>query len=218
VKAAAIRYPEATADKWKYVRVNAFVLPCIGMPPTAPPIHGIADGFQVVYQTPADDTHTWRLDINTRRSQQVPQRGEQPETWPGLEGQYPVGPGGIKSANQSNGYLISREKQMTEVFSGIPFGPHTQDAVMTESMGSISDRENEHLGICDRQPAAMRQLLLKIVRDVMDGKDPPGIAYTPEDNRFNELDLVHATLPKDTPWTDRDLVMANAIEPSPYGY
>ena len=39
-----------------------------------------------------------------------------------------------------------RDIQQTRVYAGIPFGPHTQDAAMTESMGPISDRENEHLG------------------------------------------------------------------------
>ena len=221
IKTAAIRRPAATADTLKYVRVNAYALPCIGLPPTAPPVNGISDGFQVVYQTPADDYHTWRLDIHTRRSQPYPQRRHSEgggADWPELAGMPAVGPDWKKTANKSNDYFINREAQKRSVFSGIPFGAHTQDAVVTESMGPISDRENEHLGLCDTEPIAMRKMLLQVVRDVMDGKDPPGVAFRPEDNQFDGFAVVHATLPNEIPWQDQELVKAHAVQPSPYGY
>jgi phthalate 4,5-dioxygenase oxygenase subunit len=110
--------------------------------------------------------------------------------------------------------MIDRQVQKTSVYAGIPFGAHTQDACVTESMGPISDRENEHLGACDLEPIAMRKMLLQVVRDVQAGKDPPGVAFTPEDNRF-PLDLVHATIPLDTPWQDVDAVRATMLYSGP---
>ena len=64
----------------------------------------------------------------------------------------------------------------------------------------------------------MRKMLLQVVRDVMDGKDPPGVAFRPEDNQFDGFAVVHATLPNEIPWQDQELVKAHAVQPSPYGY
>ncbi|HEY3117704.1 MAG TPA: hypothetical protein VGK54_13255, partial [Chloroflexota bacterium] len=116
-----------------------------------------------------------------------------------------------KTANKENGYLMDREVQRTKVYAGIPFGPHTQDAVMTESMGSISDRENEHLGLCDAQPIAIRELLLKVVKDVAAGKDPPGVAFRPEDNKMGNIQLVHAIVPDGIDPFDVETVQAQMI-------
>jgi hypothetical protein len=63
----------------------------------------------------------------------------------------------------------------------------------------------------------MRQLLLKVVRDVMEWKDPPGLAYTPEENHF-DLDLVHAMLPPGVPWKDIKAVQANLLDSKPPAY
>jgi hypothetical protein len=49
--------------------------------------------------------------------------------------------------------------------------------------------------MCDAQPIAIRQLLLQTVKDVAEGKDPPGVAFRPEDNKLDYIQLTHATLP-----------------------
>jgi hypothetical protein len=116
-----------------------------------------------------------------------------------------------KTANKENDYLMDREIQRSRVYAGIPFGPHTQDAAMTESMGAISDRENEHLGLCDAQPIAIRELLLKVVQDVTEGKDPPGVAFRPEDNNMGNITLVHAVLPEDVDPFDIETVQERLL-------
>jgi phenylpropionate dioxygenase-like ring-hydroxylating dioxygenase large terminal subunit len=204
VRAAAIRH---LAPGQNYVRMNFFALPAIGGPPQTA-LDGFSDGHQAVHQTPADDYNTWRVDIYTRRSGPH-NRGYNREQygWPGVpDGSRPVDEGFRKLANRSNGYLMDREKQRSQVYAGIPFGAHTQDAAMTESMGAIADREHEHLGMCDAQPIAIRQLLLKVVRDVAEGKDPPGVAFREEDNNFNYIQLTHATLPDGVDPFDFDAV------------
>jgi hypothetical protein len=209
IRAAAIRH---TAPGQSYVRTNFFALPAIGGPPQTA-VNGISDGHQAVHQTPADDYHTWRVDIFTRRSVPIAATNYRGVNgWPGLEdGALPVGSDWRKRANKGNDYLIDRYIQRTRVYAGIPFGPHTQDATMTESMGPISDRENEHLGLCDAQPAAIRQLLLKVVRDVQEGKDPPGVAFRPQDNNMDDITLVHATVPDGVDPFDVEAVRAHMV-------
>ena len=59
-----------------------------------------------------------------------------------------------------NDYLIDREKQRTETYTGID-GIAQQDMAVTESMGDIYDRGQEHLGTSDRAIIRMRRLLIK---------------------------------------------------------
>ncbi len=223
IKVAAIRH---TAPDQKYIRVNAFMMPCMGLPPTGGPLNGVTDGFQVVHQTPADDYNTWRVDVNMKRSGPMTRRGDaggsgagapdlnREGAFPNLKGLTAVGPDWRKTANKGNDYLIDREIQKTTVYAGVPFGAHTQDACVTESMGAISDRENEHLGACDAEPIAMRKMLMQAIRDVQAGKNPAGVAFTPEENKF-ELDLVHATIPPETRWQDVDAVRATMLWSGP---
>jgi phenylpropionate dioxygenase-like ring-hydroxylating dioxygenase large terminal subunit len=206
----ATRY---VGENHKYVRSNSFVPPCIGLPPTSRMIHGIVDGFHAVYQVPADDYNTWRIDVNVRVSGPLRQGGGE-----GGEGRgsHEVGSDWRKFANKANDYLVDRVKQKNRVYSGVDFGNHTQDACVTESMGGISDRENEHLGACDAQPIAMRQFLLAGLKAMERGEDPPGVAFEPAQNPYAQIFTVNATIPRDLPWNDRRIVEANAVEPAPY--
>lgn len=53
---------------------------------------------------------------------------------------------------------------------------------MTESMGPITDRSEEHLAPTDVYVVALRRFLLKAARDFQKGIDPPGTALaTPEE-------------------------------------
>jgi hypothetical protein len=214
LKTAAIRHISPSED---YIRTNFFMLPCMAGPPQQM-LNGLSDGYQAVHQVPADDTHTWRIDVWTRRSEPL-QRGRDAATgrWPELANIPPVGNGGQKFANKNNDYLINRERQKTDVYAGIPMGPHTQDAAMTESMGAISDRWNEHLGMSDAGPVGMRRILLRVVREFMEGKEPPGLAFRPEDNGFT-LERVHAMVPAGTDWKDIRAVQANLLNTKPPVY
>src|SRR5437764_1499463 len=71
-------------------------------------------------------------------------------------------------ANIDNDYLIDRQAQRTQTFSGIR-GISEQDMACQESMGPIYDRSNEHLGTSDSAIIAMRRQLLKLGRMLQDG-------------------------------------------------
>src|SRR5579864_7161173 len=68
------------------------------------------------------------------------------------------------SANAANDYLIDRDKQRRKVdYTGIP-GIHTQDQAITESMGTIYDREKERLGTSDIMVIRVRRRLMDAAR------------------------------------------------------
>jgi hypothetical protein len=87
-----------------------------------------------------------------------------------------------------NDYLIDREMQRTQNYTGIPFGRH-QDFAMTDSMGSISDRTKEHLGTSDTAIIAARRIILKTVRDLQEGVEPYAASH-PEVFHVRALDIV----------------------------
>ncbi len=81
----------------------------------------------------------------------------------------------IPVRNAGNEYLIDREKQRTENFSGID-GARAQDAAMVESAGPISDRTREHLGTSDTAVIRMRRLLLGAAKALAAGQEPRAAA------------------------------------------
>src|SRR6202020_1575627 len=80
--------------------------------------------------------------------------------------------------NLSNDYMIDRQVQKTQTFTGIT-GINTQDFALQEGMGPVVDRSKEHLGTTDRAIIACRQLLLEAIDDVAAGKAPRGAAPGP---------------------------------------
>jgi hypothetical protein len=79
-------------------------------------------------------------------------------------------PGYKPKRNKSNNYLIDREVQRAQDFTGI-HGINTQDFAIQESMGSIADRSQEHLCASDVSVIAIRRLLIQAARDVEAGRD-----------------------------------------------
>ena len=70
--------------------------------------------------------------------------------------------------NKDNNYLIDREMQRAVNYSGMPTN-RVQDAAVTESMGTIVDRSDEHLGTSDTAIIFMRRLLMRLAEQVADG-------------------------------------------------
>jgi phenylpropionate dioxygenase-like ring-hydroxylating dioxygenase large terminal subunit len=73
-----------------------------------------------------------------------------------------------------NDYLIDRDLQKSTFYTGITdFG--SQDLMATESMGSIYDRTQEHLGTTDKAIIRMRQILIQAAKDLQQGIEPPAL-------------------------------------------
>ena len=90
--------------------------------------------------------------------------------------------------NKSNDWMIDRQIQKTDTFTGI-YGINTQDRAVQESMGAIVDREQEHLGQADRAIIVTRRMLQQAIDVVKDGGQPAGVAPTYYDLRAAECTI-----------------------------
>jgi phthalate 4,5-dioxygenase len=164
-----------------YVRVSSFVMPVdCWVPARTGSVH--------FYVPAGDDTHSWRINMRMR----VPpeERGTEAVFWED---------GYVKRQNIRNHYQIDREKQKAENFTGL--GPNfvVHDSVATETMGPLYDRSKEHLGTSDRAVIAVRNYLLRTVKDFTNGAEPPNLVTDPAQNRFSHVDVLNDVI-EGTDW------------------
>jgi phthalate 4,5-dioxygenase oxygenase subunit len=107
--------------------------------------------------------------------------------------------------NRRNNYMLDRQVQKTETFTGID-GINNQDRAIQEGMGAIVDRSREHLGPADRAIIQARRLLLEAVRTVADGGTPRGVEPS-----YTELTAAEAVLPRGTDWREAELPAGSQI-------
>jgi hypothetical protein len=89
----------------------------------------------------------------------------------------------------------------TSFYAGMGTVFQAHDMCMTEGAGPIQDRSQEHLTTQDAAVVASRKLLQKALKDVEEGKDPPGVVRDPSRNRFPRLfTWTSAIVPKDVDW------------------
>ncbi len=189
---AVVRYP--APEGAAFTRTNTFIMPVYTALPNGTQVDGKLDGFNVNVEVPMDDDNTMRYTITVQRTTTVNRgsRGFAPNE---------ILPNGRKVVNRRNDYMIDREKQRSGlIFSGLDWSFSTQDGCVVESMGSIADRELEHLGQGDRQIASVRRYLFDAIRDVQNGGDAPGVAFDVEDNDFSDLIMVSAVVPAGADW------------------
>jgi nitrite reductase/ring-hydroxylating ferredoxin subunit len=151
-------------DDSYYWRISQYLMPSftmIGHDPDVP-----MSGHAAV---PIDDEHVWFWAIRWLADR--PFSAAERTEWEGA-GRVVVDPKTWRPlANADNDYLIDREVQRTGTFTGIP-GIGEQDLAVTESMGSICDRSQEHLGTTDLAIIAARRRLLDAARQLGQGVEP----------------------------------------------
>jgi len=96
--------------------------------------------------------------------------------------------------NRRNDYMLDRQVQKTESFTGIE-GVNTQDRAIQESMGRVVDRTREHLGPADKAVIQARRLLLQAVKTVGEGGTPRGV-----DGTYYALRAAEGVVPRDADW------------------
>ena len=77
--------------------------------------------------------------------------------------------------NIHNEYMLDREKQKTESFTGI-MGVSEQDAAIQDSQGAIQDRTREHLGPTDIGIVEFRKMLMAAARALQNREEPKSAA------------------------------------------
>ena len=170
----------AAGEGHKYVRVYQYVMPFQQMRANYTAREGQGreqipklDGHLWV---PIDDEHTFVFNWTCSYDDSAPLTEQFVQEW---ESTYGRGtddliPGTFKlKLGQHNDYLIDREVQRTQTFSGIR-GINTQDMALQEGMGPIVDRSKEILGTSDKAIVTMRRLLLEATRAVERGERPKG--------------------------------------------
>jgi phthalate 4,5-dioxygenase oxygenase subunit len=180
-------YRPAEADTY-YWRIAHFLFPFFTMIPT-----GIL-GVQILVRAwvPIDDEHLMFWSIGAPRSREG--RAATGGANALAPGGRPVAAAGSRAGgfeflpdttdwlgkfrltqNKDNDYLIDREAQRTESFTGIA-GIHQQDQAVTESMGPTIDRTQEHLGTSDAMVIRTRRRVISAARALRDrGVVPPGV-------------------------------------------
>jgi phthalate 4,5-dioxygenase len=107
--------------------------------------------------------------------------------------------------NRRNNYLLDRQVQKTESFTGID-GINVQDRAIQEGMGTIVDRSREHLGPADRAIIQARRLLLEAAKVVGEGGTPRGVEPT-----YAGLAAAEAVLPRGADWREAELPAGSPI-------
>jgi nitrite reductase/ring-hydroxylating ferredoxin subunit len=179
-----------------YWRITQLLLPIYALIPVA---SGYTGGATI--WMPIDDHHCWRYLMGGSR-----RFGDTSDAPSAARPILPTEPGTFRFPDgmeidtrlpvyrRSNRYGLDRRKQRTLSFTGIPFIP-TQDQAMTEGMGYICDRSEEHLGTSDVAIIHMRRRMLRLVENLQKGVEPYAATH-PELYRVQPLDVVsdHADL------------------------
>jgi hypothetical protein len=166
---------------------------------------------------PIDDENCWRYNFATQVDANPNHLGGKnlfdvpaPFTTPFIDRSSSITP---RLYTAENDYMIDREAQRNTSYSGVPDFV-TQDLMVTESMGGIYDRTQEHLGTTDRAVIRMRQILLKAAKGLADGAEPPALAG-PEGHDFRSIRSAEKILEAGEDWrvlgTDDDPVVQESL-------
>jgi phthalate 4,5-dioxygenase len=175
-----------------YWRITQWVMPTFTMiPPRGD--HCVHGHFWI----PIDDQNcwTWSYDYHPTRPLKESEVAAV-RAGKGIHVQYI--PGTFRpTANKDNDYLMDRGAQKRgETYSGVG-GFAMQDAAVQESMGPIVDRAKENLVSTDNGIIMMRHRLLRALKAMEKGEQPPGI-----DLAHQRVRSAAVVLPPDQPFKD----------------
>ena len=199
-------YRPAEADT-QYWRIGHMLFPFIAMQANG----DLGPEVRMNAYVPVDDYNTlqWEVQVRldgrpARQLRNFPiNRTNEPVAMGALRTYMPQGTGWLDrfviEQSMENDYLIDREAQSTfQSYTGIP-GVRQQDMAMTESMGAIMDRTNEHLGTSDSMIIKARRRWLAAAKALRDhGITPPGVNQ-PELYRQRSGEII---LPRSVDWWD----------------
>ena len=149
-----------TPAGYTHVRMTEFILPFTTRVAQIP----LSNNFGLGSMVPIDDYNCWRGAI-------VP-GGPRAEQAGMSDNKVPKGGVAPRTQNATNDFLIDREKQKTFSYTGI-VGINQQDMAVTESMGAIYQRHQEHLGTTDRAIIKLRRMLIDAAKNLAKGIEPP---------------------------------------------
>src|SRR6266567_1947427 len=164
-------------DEEQYVRAYHFVMPSMQIrPQQLRSVRGHRPYVAGHYWVPMDDFNcmNWNWVYSLADTEPGALEGQLREEGTSLD-YLDIDNNFRKLRNLETHWAIDRRRQRAETYTGIE-GVNTQDHAVQESMGRVANRAREHLGPADKAIIALRQVLLRSIRTVEDGGDPPGIA------------------------------------------
>jgi len=177
-----------------YVRTSPYIMPAFSIVPGPSTAKFEEDDIRAFrFWIPIDDRTTWFYVLNMRNKPFTDEERKAFHGW--IDSDY------RRVRNVGNDYLQDREYQRNVSYSGIKAViPAEQDGCATESMGPIYDRTKEHLGYSDKTIIALRNMLLKALKAVQEGGEPPHIIRDAKTNDFSRLRSLKGVFPSGTPW------------------
>src|SRR5205814_1423900 len=162
------------SENENFVRITNFVMPnlCAIGGGTG------ADGYQMDWHVPIDDTHHWKYTMAFRRSGALADREMR-------DRRTAIGEDYRRTRNAGNRYMQDREEMKRgDNFTGLGTNFLDHDGWAVETQGAIEDRTKEHIGTTDKAIVAARKLLLKAMQDVQQGRDPMHVIRSSSCNEF----------------------------------
>jgi hypothetical protein len=162
----------AAADGQFYWRVTTYAMP------TFTQIASQSRAGNGIFVIPRDDETHWWITVTPPRLPDDPER-QDPSLLSLLNGTAIADPATLglipgtwrRVRNKDNDYMIDRNMQRTHNYTGLP-GNRAQDQAVTESMGTIMNRANEHLGAADTAIIVMRRVLMRMAKRLQEGGEP----------------------------------------------
>ncbi len=205
---------DAKGNYWH--RITQFVMPCYTMVASGGPTVGVQAWV------PLDDDHTVQISFRLSLREPVPSEQREPgDPYTRLGGYLPATSDPRtrwrSPANRGNDYMLDQELQRTKMFSGIPREGKLQDMAVMESMGTVYNRTNEHLGTSDRMIIAVRRALLDAAKGL---RDQGAVHQTVDNAQLYRVRPVEIMLPERVDWfeateehrsTDRGVRLANFV-------
>jgi len=167
-----------------YLRVTNFVYPNL----SAFPAQTGAEGYNVNWHVPMDDTRHWKYMFVFSRERPLRKEIINRER--------------AEDRTRSNRYLQDRESMKTKFYSGMGRDVPSQDTCIIEGQGPVQNREQEHLVSSDKAIIAERKLLLKAIQDIQGGREAPHVVRESKLNRFPQLVVISDVIPSGTDWKD----------------
>ena len=177
------------------VRVTNFVMPNVSTHTI-----GLADGYNVLWHVPIDDTTTWEFDLVFTRS--APAAGAEQQAWVERKSTW-ESPQWLDAdhrtvRNRANRYLQDRDEMKTSTYTGMGYVHFVHDTFAVEGMGAIQDRTRESLGYSDRPIVALRRVLLDALQ--RGGHGAPHVVRDAVHNFFPEVRSLEVSFPAETDW------------------
>ena len=201
----ALRRSVPSAGEGKqWVKILNFVMPNLCFVPGEMG----KDGYNINWHVPIDDTRHWKWMITFSRSCPIDKEAFR------VRYQEAVTPGYRPIRNQENRYLQDREQMKDQWFSGLGSYFPVHDVWATDSQGPIQDRTKEILGYTDKAITAVRRVMLRAIRGLQEGKEPPHVIHDPRKNRFPEIVVLSEVTQSSEDWRTcwRKKARANALE------